>query len=362
MKNVCFFSGDITRSGGTERIGTILASELCKNKKYSVSILSLTEINENVFFAMDAQIKREKLFDSDISIAKNYFRIIYRLVKFINANNIDMIIDIDNVLDMFSLPAKLFTSVKVISRECFNYYETLGKNYRMLIKRFTAKYSDHIVTITKEDLKAYKENLMIKSGISQIYNPILLTDHDCYDLNATTLLSIGRLSNQKGFDLLIDVAEIIFKENSDWRWLVLGEGEERKMLEKKIREKKLDDKVILTGNVSNINDHYKKAGIFVLTSRYEGFGLVLTEAKSFHLPVVSFKCKYGPSEIIKDHLNGYLIDCFNVEEMAKRIKELMLSSNKRKQFSKHSLNDTEKFEVHTIIKEWENVLEKVGKA
>lgn len=360
MKEICFFSGDITRSGGTERIGTILASELSKNKKYCVSVLSLAEINDELFFAMDAQIKREKLFDSAVSIKKNYFRIIYRLVKFINTHNIDTIIDIDNVLDMFSLPAKMFTGVKVISRECFNYYETLGKPYRMIIKRFAARYSDHIVTITTEDLKAYKENLKIKAEISQIYNPILLTDHDPYDLNAATLLSVGRLSNQKGFDLLINAAEIVFKENNGWKWIIAGEGNDRKMLEEKIREKELEGKVILAGNVPDISDCYNKAGIFVLTSRYEGFGLVLTEAKSFHLPIVSFDCKFGPSEIIKEDVNGYLIECFDIQEMAKKIKKLMQSPSKREQFSRHALEGTEQFELPAVVKEWEKVLDQIG--
>ncbi|MFR2767087.1 MAG: glycosyltransferase [Thomasclavelia sp.] len=111
------------------------------------------------------------------------------------------------------------------------------------------------------------------------------------------LLSVGRLTSQKGFDLLLEVAKIIFNNETDWKWLIVGEGEERENLEKKIKQYNLEKKVMLVGNKTNIDDFYNKSSIFVLTSRFEGFGLVITEAKAHHLPCVSFRnVRRGPSE------------------------------------------------------------------
>lgn len=93
-----------------------------------------------------------------------------------------------------------------------------------------------------------------------------------------------------------------------------------------------------------------------MTSRFEGFGLVLTEAKTFKLPCISFKCKAGPNEIILNDVNGYLIECFDLNEMAEKIRYLINSELKRKQFSDNALNDTEKFQLDFIKKQWIDLL------
>ena len=102
--------------------------------------------------------------------------------------------------------------------------------------------------------------------------------------------------------------------------------------------------------------------MFVLTSRYEGFGLVLTEAKNMRLPCVSFRCPAGPSEIIEDGMNGYLIDCFDIEEMSQKIIQLIQNQELRKKFSEKALAGTEKFDLKNITIQWKNLLSQLEKA
>lgn len=359
MKNICFLEGDISRSGGTERVTSIIANELAKRKdKFNILILSICRKNNKLFFYLEPEIKVMTIFDQPkYNGKKEFLKIVYEIRKFLKENSIDILIDVDTILDIYGIPATRFNKTKIISWEHFNFYENLGVKLRDYGRKLAAKYSNAIVTLTKEDKHYFKQNLKIKCPIYTIYNPLVLTKrNNDYDLNSKIILSAGRLTYQKGFDMLVEVAKEVLRHNNEWKWIILGEGEDRKKLEAQIHKCGLDGKVILKGNVGNINSFYDKASIFVLTSRFEGFGLVLTEAKTFKLPCISFKCKAGPGEIILNDVNGYLIECFDLNGMAEKIKYLINSESKRKQFSDNALNDTEKFQLDFIKKQWIDLL------
>ena len=360
MKKICFFSGDITRSGGTERVSTVIANQLVKNKDLDICILSLWENNKELFFHLDSEIRRYTLFEKTTN-GKKIFKYILTVRQFVKRNNIDVLIDIDGILDMYSIPALIGVNCALISWEQFNYYYNPDGPYRKVTRRLAAKKADAIVVLTDEDKKNYEEASKIHGKIRRIYNPIESTIgvSNKYDVGSKAIISAGRLTNQTGFDMLVDVADIVLKKHTDWKWIICGEGEERKALEEKIKEYKLERNLILKGNVDNIEEHYKKSAMFVLTSRAEGFGLVLTEAKKEGLPCVSFRCPAGPGEIILDGVNGCLIDCFNIEEMAEKINMLIENQDMRKKFSDNAMVGTEKFNIDEIGKQWKELIEQL---
>ena len=362
QKKICFLEGDISRSGGTERVTINIANELSKIKnKYEIHILSICKKNKNDFFEISDDIITNIIFESSaFNAKKDYFKIMYGIRKYLKQNKIDILIDVDTILDMFSIPATRFINTKFISWEHFNFYENLGVKYRDWGRMLSARYADAIVTITEEDKGYFNENLKLKCPIYHIYNPIpSVQSENRYDIDSRTILSAGRLTHQKGFDFLVDVASVVFERHPDWQWVVLGDGEDRELIHREITTHNLEENVILKGNVSNMKRYYEQSSMFVLTSRFEGFGLVLTEAKSHYLPCISFRCKAGPSEIILNGQNGYLVDCFNVYEMADKICTLIEDSNIRSFFSKNALCDTDKFYVSNIIQQWENLLDHV---
>lgn len=353
--NICFFSGDITRKGGTERVGTVVANELAKKQDYNISFLSLFEEKEVPSFFIHEKIRRHTLYIEKVSGIKHLLGYIRKIHKFVMKESIDILIDIDGILDMYSIPALIGTKTKLISWEQFNYYQNPYVNYRKYTRRIAARKADAIVVLTKEDKEYYMSNLKIKNMIKHIYNPIVLNDNANYNINSKNILSVGRMTEQKGFDYLVNVANIVLTKHPDWKWNLVGEGEEQEFLENRIHELKLQDKLILCGQVEHIESWYEKAGIYVMTSRYEGFGLVLTEAKSYHVPCVSFRCKAGPSEIILDEVNGYLIDCFDIKKMAEKICDLIENEEKRMEFSNRSLEDTEKYSIDNVMRKWEEL-------
>lgn len=359
--NICFYSGDITNSGGTERVAIIIANELNKLPEYNVSFLSLVEKEKEPFFDLDKSIERYTVYDHVVRGITHIVGIIKRTAKVVKEHKIDVLIDIDGILEMYTIPAKMFTEVKVISWEHYNFYQHPFVPYRKYTRRMAARWAEAIVTLTEEDRGYYQNNLNVRCPIQCIYNPVIWKQNvGEYDKNSKIILSVGRLTYQKGFDILIDIASLFLKEHPDWKWLVMGEGEDRQMLEEKTKEKGLEEQLLFPGNVDNIDEYYKKASMFVMTSRFEGLPMTLLETKPFQLPIVSIDCKTGPKELIQDGVNGYLVAEGDNQKMAECITELMENEEKRVMFSENAILDMEKFELDSIIAQWDKLLKAIA--
>lgn len=363
-KHICFFSGDITNSGGTERVASIIMTELVRRfgEKYRVSVVSLTHKRAEPFFELADDVLRFALYEKPVRGITHILGICRRLSRLVKKEKIDVLVDIDGILDMYSLPVKLRRGVRVISWEHYNFYQNPVVPYRKLTRRLAARFADAIVTLTKEDEGYYRQNLKIRCPLVTIHNPVILPEKKpVYDAESKILLSVGRLTYQKGFDYLVETAQKVLPDFSEWKWFILGEGEDRLTLEERIREYGLCEQVLLKGNVNNVDDYYRNASIFVLSSRFEGLPMTLLEAKTFALPIVSFDCKTGPRDIVTDGINGKLIESFDTDSMADVLSDLMENKEQRISWSAHAYDDIEKFSLERVMEQWEELLRKVGK-
>ena len=358
MLNICFLSGDMSRTGGTERVLSIIANELSKQKnKFNIHILSITNENNTSYFNLENEIKNDRILKSkDVNFKKQYFQVVKGIRHYIKENNIDILIDVEVIASLFSIPATRFTKTKLISWEHFNFYEDNGSHLRIYARKLAARFSNCIITLTEHDKQNYLNNLDIKGKVEYIYNPIEEVDDMECNIKSKQIISVGRLTYQKGFDMLCDVAKVVLKDNKGWKWLILGDGEDKDKLRSKIKEYGLENKLILKGNVSNVEEYYKNSSLYVMTSMFEGLPMTLLEAKTYKLPIVSFNCLTGPSEIVKNNVNGYLINPENVEAMSNKLNILMNDENKIKEFSNNAQIDIEKFKLKPIIERWEKVL------
>ena len=358
MVNVCFLSGDMSRTGGTERVLSIIANELSKkNEKFNIHILSITNESNSSYFTLNKSIKTERILKSkDVDFKKNYFKVVKGIRQYIKKNKIDILIDVEVIASLFSIPATLFTKTRLIAWEHFNFYEDNGSNLRIYARKLISRFSDYIITLTEQDKINYLNNLNIKGKIDFIYNPIENSDRISCDIKAKQLISVGRLTYQKGFDMLCEVAKDVLKDNPEWKWIILGDGEDKEELESKITEYNLKGKLILKGNVSNVEEYYKNSSLYVMTSRFEGLPMTLLEAKSHKLPIVSFNCLTGPSEIVENNVNGLLINPENVKVMSDKLNSLLKDEKRLKEFSNNAQINIEKFKLKPIIEKWENIL------
>lgn len=362
MKTVCFFSGDITRSGGTERVSTMIANALAEQGKYRIIFLSLTEQRDSLFFPLSDGIEHFALGDKWLSPGPGYLKVIPKLRRFLAEQHVNVIIDIDIVLDILSLLAvRTGLRTKVISWEHSNYQYEQTVLYRRLILQYSVKRTDYIVTLTKRDEENYRSCLKRSERISAIYNPMENVSPGKACGTEKWIITAGNLTNIKGTDFLARIAPKVLKKHKDWKWFVLGDGELHGILEEVQEKEGLKEQLILTGRVQNVAEYMQKAQIFVLTSRSEGLPMVLLEAKAWRLPCVSFDIMTGPAEIIQDKTNGFLIAPFDCEEMSDRIAQLIENEQLRRAFRENTVCGIEKFQMETILRQWNEVIDQVTK-
>ena len=225
---------------------------------------------------------------------------------------------------------------------------------------FGIHFSSANVVITKKALSFY--NSKRKKNNYLIYNPIddaLLETEVDYNIHSKRIISVGRLQKVKNYELVVRLCERLAVEFPDWSWDIYGEGSERKHLQELIDEKGLSGFLRLKGNVSDIYKKYDEYSFIVMTSRYEGFPMVLLEASARGLPLLSFDIETGPNEIISEGYNGYLIPDYNSELMLGKIEELMTDSRTRKCMSDNAQKRAEDFYTKKIVPEWKKVFEEV---
>ncbi len=361
MKNICFFSGDITRPGGTERVSTIIANGLAAAGNYRICFLSIVEGRQEPSFFLSPDIPRYRLKDGGkwISPGPGYLPLLPALRRFIKKHRIDVIIDIDLVLDILSSPAAFGTPAKVLAWEHFHYYYEQESLYRRIIAAFSARFADYMVVLTPQDLRNYQEKLKRRDRIDYIFNP-LESSFDCptsADSREKMILTVGRLNSFKGIDLLAQIVPKVLQAHADWKWYFLGEGEYRGILEDVRSRCRLEDRLILTGVVNHVEDYLKRTSLCVLASRTEPFGMCILEAKACGVPCVSFDVPYGPSIIIEDGQNGFLIPPFDLNRMAEKILLLMEDTALRERFIQNTGLGMEKFRLEPILKKWEELLD-----
>lgn len=157
--------------------------------------------------------------------------------------------------------------------------------------------------------------------------------------------------------MLIPAWSIVAQRHPDWKLHIYGEGDLKEKFTKLIDELQLNNNCLLHHTVSNIADKYCMSSIFVLSSRYEGFGLVLEEAMSCGIPCVSFDCPHGPSDIIKDYEDGLLVEKENIKELADKICYLIENENVRIKMGHKARENVKRFLPENVMPQWKNLFE-----
>lgn len=361
-KNICFLCGDITETGGTEKIVCIIANELLKTQKYNISILSIEKKNKETFFKFSNKIEINYIKkNNNINHRINYLLNIPKIRQYIKKNKIDIIVDVDVLLDLLALPAKIGLKTKIISWENFNLEEENRYFRRRLAVKLAAKFSNYIITLTETDRNNYIKQLKRKNNIISICNPIERKIYKKQINKKQQLISVGKLLPIKGYDLLLKVAKIVLSKHEDWKWIILGDGPEEKYINEEIEKANLQNNLFLLGSVKNVDDYYEESSIFVLPSKNEGFGIVLLEAKQHELPIICFDLETGARDLVRNNVNGNLVKKYDIEEMAEKINILIENESIRTSYSKNAKLDLEKYNLDNIIDRWKFVLDNIIK-
>lgn len=357
MKNICFLIGNLNNSGGTERVTSLIANELSKSG-YNVSILSLNYGSEP-FFKLNNDIKNYSLFHRKISFKKNLLQTILKIRSFVKTNSIDTLVVVDSISCVFTVPALYGLKLNHICWEHFNFNVDLGVVYRRIGRRLAAQYCDYVVTLTSRDKQLWQDGLKkIKAKIVPIANPTPYENVEYTpSLEFKTILAMGRLTYQKGFDLLISAWSEVYRNNTDWILRVVGSGEDEEELKNQANLLGVSNSIDFVAVTNDVESYYQTSSFYCLSSRFEGLPMVLLEAQAYGLPIIAFNCDTGPSDVIEHGKNGYLAENDNVKQLAFYIDEAINQTDiEYQRMILESRNRSQKFELSNIIKEWVKVI------
>lgn len=350
-----FLIGNMSHAGGTERVLQQVANGLAE-RGYSVVVLSVWG-TDRLAFSLDERVAFRRLGDEYPRGPAGHWRAVRAIRAALRREAPDVLVDVDLILTVYTLPAAAGLGLKRVAWEHFNFYYHFPKNtwVRALARRLAARFSHAVVVLTEEDRGYYERNLNIRGRLRRIYNPRPFPPGAPAGEGERMVLAAGRLTHVKGFDLLLESWALLERDFPDWRLCIAGEGEDREKLLALIRERGLKA-VELPGRVPDMEAWYGRSAFYALPSRDEGFGMVLIEAMSCGRPAVSFACKAGPREIIRDGVNGFLVPEGDTAAFAERMRRLMASPELRREMGERARESLGAFDRETVLDQWEELL------
>ena len=367
--------------GGIEKSIAALANILCD--KYEVEIACTYQLYEKPAFFIDERVKityliknytpnhkefkekinQKKLFSAFKELLKG-IKILYlrkkTMVNYIKKCNADYMISTRDIFDRW---LSIYAQNNVIKIGWEHNHHHNNKRYALNIIR-SCWNLDYLILVSKDLTKFYKKE-MCKSNCKCIYIPNVLDSipKKTSSLKEKRLISVGRLSPEKGPLDLVKIFNILSKKHPNWHSDIIGDGIERSKIENFIKNHHLEEKITLHGfqNKEYIDRLLHKSSLYVMTSYTESFGIVLLEAMSHGLPCIAFSSAEGAREIIASGKNGYLIKNRNYSAMIKKIEDLMKNENDRKQIGISARKSIKEYTKEIVSEKWYKLLEKKEK-
>ncbi len=363
--------------GGIERIFTDKMNYFSEQYRYDVTIITTCQGNHTVPYSLSPKVKH---IDLNIRFHTKYLYSILKQLWIGHKMNIKfkrllkeqfdtikpdiIIVTTDLYMDVVT---QLANGIPVIAESHSDKYQNLlsnnGKKLNIIQQYEQYKYLKSInkvtelVTLTEQDAKIW--NIPKKTVI--IPNCIHANHIEHSICENKQVIFVGRFSYQKGIDYAIDIWKIVHQKHPDWELHLYGEGEMKSLYVSEIKNQSLDTTIFIHKPTSHIDNAYKESSIFMLTSRYEPFGLVIPEAMSCGVPCIAFKCA-GPMNIIDNQINGILIDNGNIQKFADAICYLIENEQIRKTMGQKAIEKAQFYDIQNIMPKWKELFECILKA
>lgn len=359
-------------SGGMERVLANKANYLV-GQGYEVVIITTDQHGAPSFFPLDEKIK---CYDLGINYEENNGRSFFnklihypgkqwrhkkRLTELLKKEKPDI------TISMFCNDVSFMPHIKDGSKKIleihFSKYKRIQygrKGLWKLADRWLSRqdekwvrHFDKFVVLTEEDRRYWGD----LENITVIPNARTFTPSQTADMENKKVIAVGRYTYQKGFERLIEAWRLIAPDFPDWRLEIVGDGEQQATLKEMTARYGIGNSVSLVPANNEIEKHYLSSSVYAMTSRYEGLPMVLLEAQAFGLPIISFNCKCGPSDIVDNGKNGFLVEEGNVPAFASQLRKVMADVELRKKMSWNALEASKKFSVEPVMSRWMQLFE-----
>jgi glycosyltransferase involved in cell wall biosynthesis len=351
-----YITNGVNGAGGLERVLSIKASYLADVLGYEVHLLTLNKGDINPFYEFSPKIHFH-----DITVKGNFINYLFtyqsginKVVKKINPN---VILVCDDGLKGFFLPILLrkpcpmvyerHVSKNIEFRSQMNWFQRRIVHFKWFLMNNLATKFNRFVVLTEGNTKEW--NL---KNLEVIPNPLSFYPNESSSLEHKKVIAIGKQSYQKGYDLLLQAWKQVHAIHPNWTLEIYGKMDANQNLESISNSLNLGESVRFFEPVKDIEKHLLESSIFVLSSRFEGFGMVLIEAMACGVPCVSFDCPYGPSDIISDSEDGILVPNGDCNLLANSLLLLIESESERNAMGKLAKENVKRYLPEIVCEQW----------
>lgn len=370
MKIYYVYTALLTK-GGADRVLTEKANWLAEHG-YEVSIITDSQMGRPPVFHLSPKVN---LINLDIDFSKEYghnlFKRAYlyyklmmkykqKMMAVMDAGKPDIVIttmgrDLDFLTNLCKdsiIIGEAHTTKKFLRN--FHLLEQQGFPYKQVAWYWRRKMDKNVrklngvVLLTKEDAQSWE-------GITRTYvipNSLPFKSTEASRQNNKQAIAVGRYNNSKGYKYLVEAWQIVHQRHPDWTIHIYGSGELKEEVKSLIKKNNLQDTMLMHEPTDNIREKYLESCICVVSSRYEGFSMVILEAMACGVPVVSFDCPHGPRNIIFNGEDGFLVEHLNSQAMADKICQLIESPELRKEMGKKAQLNIQRFSKDCVMKQW----------
>ena len=388
---ICFITMDLFSYGGVQRVLSKLLSELNLKKDIVVNIIMPINPSGQNSFGLDESIRIIDYHDFKLNdrtlrgfICKVIRRInkdtgflenrvgrrvcdkVYfpgsekdKLIQFINSEGYDLVVGVG---DLFAI--LLGTISDRLNCKCIGWmHSTFDSYFREKHDQCYGMFEyaktqfhklDYVMALTDKDVDDFKKEFGVKAV--KLQNPVNYYCEKPNGDNKSPIIFVGRMiKNHKGLDYLVEIMDLYHRTEPKRRFIVLGDGPDKAWFDEEVRKRNLAAVVDSPGLVSNVDEYLQRSSLFIHTSRWEGFGVVIVEAMMYGLPVIAFH-NNGPDEIISDGKDGFLVERFDCAKYAQKIREVLIDDNLYARMSENAHNKAIQFTPDRITENLIHIL------
>lgn len=376
-RRIAYCTPSLYIAGGVERVLTTKANYFADVLGYEIYIILTDGKGKEPYYALSPKIK---VINLDINFEELwhlsfmqkipvYLKKQQRFKKELTKTLIDIKPDI--TVSLLRREINFITSIKDgskkvgeihINRDNYRNFKTKDNNlFKRIFSYFwdkqlvsKLKRLDAFVVLTSDDKTKWNE----LNKVHVIPNPLPFYLKEPSLSKQKIAISVGRYSHEKGFDRLAEAWMIVSKSHQDWELHIYGSGDSYE-LQKQIQALGIGNSVFTHGATADILKKYKESSIYLLTSRFEGFGMVLAEAMACGIPCISFDCPHGPRNIIKNNEDGILVENGNISKFAEQITYLIENPEIRLQMGKKAHHNIKRLDIENIAQQWQNLFDEL---